>query len=123
MVVVFIWRRAHVCQPSVAAHMRLARAEQHYVYQQPNGGDLPVHHPVASVGHSEPLAERPDPVWYHIRTGAEFEESSAGKVSRIPQGETASEGGWCLSLAALHDRKTKGRREVAIEPNIRRQGQ
>ena len=57
------------------------------------------------------------------RTGAEFEESSAGKVSRIPQGETASEGAWCLSLAALHDRKTKGRREVAIEPNIRRQGQ
>ena len=37
VVVVFIWRRALVCQPSVAAHMRLARAKQHYVYQQPNG--------------------------------------------------------------------------------------
>ena len=35
--VVFLWRQALVCQPYVAAHTRLARAKQHYVYQQPNG--------------------------------------------------------------------------------------
>ena len=90
------------CRESCAAAARASSSKSF--------GDLPVHHPVASVGHREPLAERPNPVWYHIRIGAEFEEASAGKVSRIPQGETASEGDWCLSLAALHNRKRKGRR-------------